>query len=76
MFRNTQLERFADQISDEQQKQKFQAVVADIQFDEKGLTSGVCLDKFDGTGLELLRDEFNQRHIEFLDQADLDALIQ
>ncbi|PIQ75964.1 hypothetical protein COU78_03300 [Candidatus Peregrinibacteria bacterium CG10_big_fil_rev_8_21_14_0_10_49_24] len=75
MFRNTQFERFAAQIEDLDQKVQFKELVDTFEFDEQGMVSGAVLELFNGTGLEALRDDFNSRHIQFLQQSDFEVLM-
>ena len=74
MYLKNQLDRFIDQITDELKAVKFRRVCSTINFDQDGLCGGAALDVFNNTDVDHLRREFEQRHIEFLNQADLNKI--
>lgn len=74
MYLRSQLVRFGSEIENIDDAVTFRDTIDQIAFDTKGLCLGAALDVFNGTPVENLRREFERRHVEFLTQADFDAL--
>lgn len=69
MFHRSQLDGYAEQITDTAQQQEFRRVVGSFNFDNRGLCSGGEVDVMNGTALEPLKADFVARHLEFLTES-------
>jgi hypothetical protein len=74
MYLRQQIERFVEQIPDRKRARDFSTILSQVRFDSEGVCSGGALNIFHGTAVDDLREEFEQRHIEFLTQQDIDDL--
>lgn len=71
MYHQSQFEKYAAQLPDAKQAADFLAVVETFQFDSEGLCSGGEMQALAGTNVAALREDFEAKHMQFLDIAVL-----